>query len=67
MSDINARLNLTEDCIHESHEFGATIFYNICTGERSLVPWGTMDIAGMACAILIISAVVFAIYKDLKR
>lgn len=48
-------------CMRDSHNFGSTIYYNICDGTNHLVPWGFMDYVGPILAIAVVSVVVLTI------
>jgi hypothetical protein len=41
--NINAYLSTLRECLKSSSQFGADVFYNICTGTHTTVPWGGMD------------------------
>lgn len=41
--NINAYLSTLKECLKASNQFGADVYYNICTGTHTLVPWGGMD------------------------
>jgi len=57
------QFQIVTECFKEVHNWGNTVFMNICDGSQSVVPWGAVDwmggilIAGMLCILLGLVAV----------
>lgn len=50
------------NCVVKATNFGETVVTNVCTGIKTIVPWGSMDfigpvtVLGIATMILVLSA-----------
>lgn len=63
----NLNLN-TSECIKVIKNFGHSIYTNICNGQSSTLPWGTMDwiILGLFVLVFFVfSVLTYKIFKDL--
>lgn len=63
-------IQLTTDCIKEAHNFGSTVYHNICTGTETAITWGAGDWAGVALVTafcLVLFGVVGAIAYEVLR
>lgn len=59
---LNSSINLNyAACIKDVHNFGSTVFYNICSGEHSIVPWGSIDYVMASVGLLGLGLMVSAI------
>lgn len=50
-SELTANINQAQ-CIVEKHFIGKSVFYNICTGKTSEVPWTPVDWGTLAVAVV---------------
>ena len=54
-------------CIKSVENFGSITYINICTGQRTVVPWGQMDFILPPVFIILMIAIVVLAYRTLHR
>lgn len=59
-------MDIQEHCIKEVHNFGNTVYQNICYNSPSVVGWGSMDWFAYIMLGLCLIALCFAAYKIIK-
>ena len=67
MSDIDVTLKATAECIKQANNFGHTVYYNICTGESTTMPWGSFDIFLGCFMVGGITALIATFIMDMRR
>ena len=48
----------TTECIKKASSIGEDLYYNICTGQSTAVPWGAMDWAGNLFVLSLLCTIV---------
>jgi hypothetical protein len=64
-----SNVQVTKDCIQQAYHIGKTVHYNICNGNISEVPWGSIDwmlsiMVGLA--IIIFTLVIIKTFYDIN-
>jgi len=68
MENINLNLEskTLEACIKQTYDIGANVYTNICNGQVSEVPWGSMDWVGIVGMGLATVALVWTAWLFIK-
>ncbi len=68
MENINLNLEskTLEACIKQTYDIGANVYTNICTGQVSEVPWGSMDWVVFVSATCLLAGAVYMLIKIIR-
>ena len=69
MENINLNLEskTLEACIKQTYDIGANVYTNICTGQVSEVPWGSLDWAAIGFATAVLASTIYMIIKMIRN